>query len=212
MDQPADPIDLMLVEDHEEYRKSLEFLLNSAPEFKCVGHANAEEAIEAMYRDLPDIVIMDINLPGQSGINATRTIRDKWPEVQVMICTVYEDDEKIFGALKAGANGYLLKRAPIEELFDAIKQLQQGGSPMSAGIARKVVSSFQRPLSTAAQQLTDREQEVLDLLAEGLRVKEIADRANVSVSTVRTHIRHIYEKLQVQTRVEALNKARRGHF
>lgn len=208
----APSIELMLVEDHEEYRKSLVFLLNSAPDFHCVGHANAEEAISALHVQLPDIVIMDINLPGQSGIIATRTIRDKWPEVQVMICTVYEDDEKIFGALKAGANGYLLKRAPIEELFDAIKQLQQGGSPMSAGIARKVVSSFQRPLSEAAQRLTEREQEVLDLLAEGLRVKEIADRASVSLSTVRTHIRHIYEKLQVQTRVEALNKARRGHF
>lgn len=205
-------IELMLVEDHEEYRKSLVSLLNHAPDLRCVGYPSAEEALAALQGTRPHIVIMDINLPGHSGINATRTIRDKWPAVQVMICTVYEDDEKIFGALKAGANGYLLKRAPIEELFDAIKQLHQGGSPMSAGIARKVVSSFQRPLSPEAQDLTEREQEILDLLAEGLRVKEIADRANVSMSTVRTHIRHIYEKLQVQTRVEALNKARRGHF
>jgi DNA-binding NarL/FixJ family response regulator len=155
---------------------------------------------------------MDIHLPGQSqdGIQATRTIKQRWPHVQVMICTVHEDDEKIFNALRAGATGYLLKRSSVEQVIEALGQLLDGGSPMSPGIARRVVCSFApQPDGEPEAQLTAREQEVLDLLATGRRVKDIAAHLFVSHNTVRTHIRHIYEKLQVQGRMEAVNKVRR---
>jgi DNA-binding NarL/FixJ family response regulator len=160
------------------------------------------------------MVLMDINLPGMSGIECSRHIKEKHPKVLIMMCTVYEDDEKIFSALKAGASGYILKRASIEEIFDSIKLLLAGGSPMSATIARKVVESFMEKNSAPldGEQLSERENEILDQLAMGLRIKEIADKLNISINTVRTHIRHIYEKLQVQTRVEALNKARKSKF
>lgn len=202
-------ISLMLVEDHETYRKGLETVLNSSPDMTCVGHGTAEEAFVALQEDLPDVVIMDIDLPGQSGIQCTRTIKEQHPGVQVLICTVFEDDAKIFGALKAGATGYVLKRAPLEELFAAIHLIVQGGSPMSSAIARRVVSSFADPSVSGEVRLSVREEEVLELLSQGLRMKEIADRLFVSVYTIRAHVRNIYEKLQVQSRVEALNKTRR---
>ena len=207
-------LSVLLVEDHDEYRHSLEQLLNSTGEFSCIACPDAQSALGVMEKDPIDLVIMDLNLPGISGIELTSTIKERWPELQVLICTVHEDDDKIFGALAAGATGYMLKRAPIVELIDAIKQTWLGGSPMSAGIARKVVMSFQRaPLKTInGASLTPREREILDLLAEGLRIKEIADRLFVSTNTVRTHIRHIYEKLQVQSRTEALNKMRGNRF
>lgn len=206
-------LSLMLVEDHDDYRHSLEQLLNSNGGFTCRSFADAPAALVAMEQQRPDVVIMDLNLEGPNGIACTRTIKEYWPEVQVLVCTVHEDDDRIFGALKAGATGYVLKRAPISELLDAIRQVYEGGSPMSAGIARKVVGSFQElAQETTGEALTQRESEILDLLAEGLRFKEIADRLFVSINTVRTHVRHIYEKLQVQSRVEALNKARRAKF
>lgn len=204
---------VMLVEDHDDFRTSLDQLLNSSGEFTCASFSDAPSALMALERERPDVVIMDINLEGPSGIACTRTIKEYWPEVQVLVCTVHEDDERIFGALKAGATGYILKRAPIGELLDAIREVHGGGSPMSAGIARKVVGSFQElNREEGPGKLTTREEEILDLLAEGLRFKEIADRLFVSINTVRTHVRHIYEKLQVQSRVEALNKARRAKF
>lgn len=205
---------LLLVEDHAEFRHSLETLLSSQPGFLCSSVADGLSALTALERSQPDIVIMDINLPGLSGIECTRVIKERWPQVQVLICTVHDHDEKIFGALKAGATGYLLKRAPIKELIAAIKDVHGGGSPMSASIARKVVGSFRQlgPANSNGASLTQREQEILDQLAQGLRFKEIADRLFVSLNTVRTHVRHIYEKLQVQSRIEALNKVRGGKF
>jgi DNA-binding NarL/FixJ family response regulator len=204
---------VVFVEDHEDFRKSLEHLLNSSERFACMSFADAPSALLALERERPDVVIMDLNLEGPNGIACTRTIKEYWPEVQVLVCTVHEDDDRIFGALKAGATGYILKRAPIGELLDAIEQVHEGGSPMSAGIARKVVNSFQElAREQSGEKLTVREEEILDLLAEGLRFKEIADKLFVSINTVRTHVRHIYEKLQVQSRVEALNKARRAKF
>ena len=208
MSSTASTISVVFVEDHDEYRHSLETLLNSSGEFVCTSFANAEDALKDIAIHQPEVVVMDINLPGMNGISCTRAIKERWPEVQVMMCTVYEDDDKIFDALKAGATGYVLKRAPIEELFDGIKQVLAGGSPMSAGIARKVVGSFQTVSLPQGEKLSERERQVIDLLADGLRMKEIADKLNLSVNTVRTHARHIYEKLHVQSRVEALNKAR----
>jgi DNA-binding NarL/FixJ family response regulator len=202
-------IRLMLVEDHDTYRQGLEVVLNSAPDMECTGFANADQAMIAIAEEIPDVVIMDIDLPGMNGIQCTRAIKEAYPAVQVLICTVYEDDAKIFGALKAGATGYVLKRAPLEELFAAIHVIVQGGSPMSSGIARRVVSSFQDPDVTGQAKLSVREQEVLEWLSQGLRMKEIADKMFVSVYTIRAHVRNIYEKLQVQSRVEALNKTRR---
>lgn len=208
------PIHVLLIEDHQAFRESLLSLLNSSGRHIARGVASAEEGLLAVEQQLPDVVLMDINLqrPGgaeaMNGIQCARAVRDRWPKVQVVMCTVHEDDDKIFDALKAGANGYVLKRTPIEELFDAIDQVLAGGSPMSATIARKVVGSFQVRTEVDGEKLSDREVQVLDLLSTGLRIKEIADRLNLSTNTVRTHVRHIYEKLQVQSRTEALNKAR----
>jgi DNA-binding NarL/FixJ family response regulator len=209
-----DRIKIILIEDHDEYRNSMNFLLNSNPDLFCTSYPNGRQAMEYINQSPPDVVIMDINLPEWSGIECTRKIKMAHPEIQVIMCTVYEDDEKIFDALKAGANGYLLKRAPISEIFDAISQVLNGGSPMSPAIARKVVASFQQPQQVAAELdlLSTRENEILELLSQGLRIKEIADQIFVSVNTVRTHIRHIYEKLQVQSRVEALNKTGKAKY
>jgi DNA-binding NarL/FixJ family response regulator len=205
-------IKLFLIEDHAEFRKSLHFLLNSEESFECKSFADGESALESLKAEVPDIIVMDINLPGKSGIECTKEIRETYPQVQVIMCTVYEDDEEIFEALKSGANGYLLKRAAINEIFESIKSLYNGGSPMSPVIARKVVASFQKNVSTLSSVLTNRENEVLDFISNGYRVKEISDKLCISINTVRTHIRHIYEKLQVESRVEALNKSGKNRF
>lgn len=203
--------DVVLIEDHEAYRSSLEFFLNSSGQVRCRSFHDAEEALKDLELRQPEIVIMDINLPGMDGIACTHRIKERWPAIQVLICTVHEDDEKIFDALRAGATGYLLKRTSIDEIIEAIRQVLAGGSPMSPAIARRVVNSFVPPkLNKGVNALSEREQEVLDLLVTGLRVKEIADKLFVSANTVRTHIRHIYEKLQVQSRVEVVNRVRRG--
>ena len=201
------PISVLLVEDNASYRESLLMLVGSTPGMRCRAVADGTAALALIRDEEPDVVVMDIDLPGANGIELTRVIKAVHAKVQVLMCTVFEDDDKIFRALKAGATGYVVKRAPIRELLEAIEQVHAGGSPMSATIARKVVSTFHRN-NLAHEGLTQREQEVLDLIAEGLSVKEIAARTQVSGSTVRTHIRHIYEKLQVRSRVEALNKVR----
>lgn len=205
---------IILIEDHEDFRESLSFLLNSNDEFICTSYGNAEEAISNIEKDAPDVIIMDINLPGISGIDCTRIIKLRYPTIQILMCTVSEDDEKILDALKAGASGYLLKRSAINDIFFAIKDIITGGSPMTPVIARKVVSSFrhQQVADSLSKTLSDRENEILDLLAEGYRIKEIAAKLFITINTVRTHIRHIYEKLQVNSRVEALNKSRKNIY
>jgi DNA-binding NarL/FixJ family response regulator len=157
----------------------------------------------------PDIVIMDINLPGINGIECIRKIKNKTPRTQFMMFTVYENDEKVFEALKAGASGYLLKNTGLVQLIEALQELHNGGSPMSANIARKLVTVFREKESseTAVEALSKRETEILHLLSKGLLYKEIADQLGISVSTVRQHIHKIYEKLHVQNRTEAINKA-----
>jgi DNA-binding NarL/FixJ family response regulator len=205
-------IKVAIIEDHHDIRQGMAFLIDSDNDFEASLYANAEDALRKFKTDKPDIVLMDINLPGMNGIECTKIIKQGYPAVQIMMCTVYEDDEKIFNALAAGASGYMLKRAAGDSLLESIRELYNGGSPMSASIARKVTAFFQRKTSPENALLTQRENEILDLLAKGFRNKDIADQLCVSVNTIRTHIYHIYEKLHVENRVEALNKTGRSSF
>ena len=203
------PIRITIIEDHEFIRKGLEYILSASGEFELAGSfSTAEEALDHFKNVAPDIILMDINLPGMSGIECTRIVKSQYPEALVMMCTVYEDDEKIFRALSAGASGYVLKNIPPEQFVDSIKELVKGGSPMSSQIARKVVNYLQHvlPDDDGMASLSDREREVIDLLASGYRNKEIAEKLFISLSTVKSHIYKIYEKLHVSSRVEALNK------
>ena len=209
-EQGAAKVEVLLIEDHDDFRNSLEFFLNGSGHVTCRAFSDAESAMRHMEFNLPDIVIMDIRLPGMDGIECTRRISQRFPRVEVLICTVHEDDELIFEALRAGAAGYLLKRSSIEDLLEAIRQVLAGGSPMSPAIARRVVRSFRPRKGDDLNALSEREQEVLDLLSTGMTAKEIGEKLFVSTNTVRTHIRHIYEKLQVQTRVEAVKKGSKG--
>jgi DNA-binding NarL/FixJ family response regulator len=205
------PLNILLVEDNASFRRALSTLIDRTDDMRCTACGTCDEGLEQLENGSWDVVVMDIDLPGMNGIECTQLVKERWPQVQVLMCTVFEDDEKIFSALKAGATGYVVKHAPIEELLDAILQVHLGGSPMSAGIARKVVGTFHQPSSSSGTDpLSRREQEMLELIAEGLTAKEIAERTYVSINTVRTHIRHIYEKLQVRSRVEAVNKLRGG--
>ncbi len=202
-------ITVSIVEDNDQLRGTLARVINRSPGFKCVGdHGSAEAALEALPKESPNVVLMDINLPGMNGVECARRVKQSMPQTQVMMLTVYEDTENIFNALAAGASGYMLKRTPTAELLAAIQQVNQGGSPMTAHIARKVVQSFQRsPASTeATEDLSPREREVLDCLSQGFLYKEIAEKLGISYETVHTYIRRIYEKLQVRTRTEAVAK------
>jgi DNA-binding NarL/FixJ family response regulator len=203
------PITVSIVEDDDQVRQSLARLIQRAEGFRCLSHyPSAEAALEAIPREGPEVVLMDINLPGMNGVECVRRLKPKLPEVQVIMLTVYEDTDSIFNALAAGASGYLLKRTPPAELLEAIRDVHRGGSPMTTHIARKVVQSFQRGgvSSRPTENLSPREQEVLDCLARGFLYKEIADKLGVSYETVHTYIRRIYEKLQVRSRTEAVAK------
>lgn len=205
-------IKVAVVDDVEEIRIGFSFLINSSDECECVGSfANAEELLSALDECAPQVIIMDIGLPGMSGIDCCREIKARRPSTQIMICTVYEDDERLFSALKAGASGFILKRTSPGMLMDAIKELHNGGAPMSPQIGRKVIASFRSEGAVSEAKAVDydlskREKEILELLAAGYRNKEIADKLFISSHTVRSHIYHIYEKLHVKSRVEALNK------
>lgn len=202
-------MNVAIVEDNDQLRGTLVRVLDRTPDCKCTGHfATAEAALEALPALRPDVVLMDINLPGMNGVECVRQLKQVLPATQVVMLTAYEDTENIFNALAAGASGYLLKRTSMAELLAALREVQAGGSPMTTHIARKVVQSFQRtPAATQpADNLSQREQEVLDLLAQGLIYKEIAEKLGISYETVHTYIRRIYEKLQVRTRTEAVAK------
>ena len=195
-----------IVEDNAVMRKTFRQWIDAAPGFRCVfACATAEEALAEIPRLKPDVVLMDVHLPGESGIACTARLKEKLPGVQVIILTVYRNQELIFQALQAGACGYLLKRSSPEELLQAIAEVISGGAPMTSEIARMVVEAFQKkPASLASgDSLTNRESEILALLSEGLRNKEIADRVNISYDTVWAHLRHVYEKLHVRGRTEA---------
>ncbi|HZT22049.1 MAG TPA: response regulator transcription factor [Verrucomicrobiae bacterium] len=200
-------ISVSIVEDNPQVRSTLARLIDGSPGFCCVSrHADAESALAEIPKIKPAVVLMDINLPGASGVECVRRLKPQLPQTQIIMLTVYQNTENIFNALAAGATGYLLKQTPPEELLEAIRDVHQGGSPMSSHIARKIVQSFQQPAPAEAQNLTPREAEILDLLAQGFLYKEIADKIQVSYATVHTHIRHIYEKLHVRSRTEAVAK------
>ena len=207
------PVSVSIVEDSDKFRETLARVLNRSEGFRCISHyPNAEDALKALPADKPEVVLMDINLPGINGVECVRQLKQLMPSIQVMMLTVYEDTENIFNALAAGATGYMLKRTSRDELLEAIREVYRGGSPMNTPIARKVVQSFQRtaPAAPATEALSPREQEVLDCLAQGFLYKEIAEKLNISYETVHTYIRRIYEKLQVRTRTEAVAKFLKG--
>jgi DNA-binding NarL/FixJ family response regulator len=202
-------ISVSIVEDDPRVRGSLARLIDSSSACRCASrHETGEDGLAEIPGIKPDVVLMDINLPGMSGVECVRRLKPLLPATQIIMWTVYQNTENIFNALAAGATGYLLKQTPPEELLTAIQEVHAGGSPMSSHIARKIVQSFRRPaeLSSGSQSLTPREAEVLELLAKGFLYKEIAELTKVTYATVHTHIRHIYEKLHVRSRTEAVAK------
>ena len=202
-------IDVSIVEDDPHARQTLADWISHAPGFHLAGvWANAESALAPLAASKPHVVLMDINLPGMSGVEAVRKLKPGLPDTQFLMLTVYEDTDHIYSALAAGASGYLLKQTPREELLAALQDVHSGGSPMTSNIARKIVQSFRRvPASaTAGEALSPREEEVLDMLTQGYLFKEVADRLKVSVHTVNTYVRRIYEKLHVHSRAQAVAK------
>lgn len=203
-------IQVCIVEDDADIRAGISFMVESAAGFQCTALRNAEEVPAHFELSKPDVVLMDINLPGMSGIDCCRYIKTHYPGTLIMMCTVLEDAEKIFEALRAGATGYILKKSAGSVLLESIRDMLNGGAPMSGEIARKVVSFFMEnpaaPHKETAEQLTRREQEILDLLSKGYGNKRIATQLYISVHTVRSHIYNIYDKLHVHNKVEALNK------
>jgi RNA polymerase sigma factor (sigma-70 family) len=203
------PIKVCLVEDIKEVREGMETLLTLDKRFEVLAsYADAESAAEHLPAWDADIVIMDINLPGMSGIDCIRKVKRQCPHSQFIMFTIYEDDEKVFEALEAGANGYLLKKTSLSKITDSLIELHEGGSPMSTQIARKVIERMHiNKLESTTDLLSPRESEILRLLAKGLLYKEISDQINITTGTVRQHIHRIYEKLHVQNRTEAINRA-----
>ena len=198
-----------IVEDNNIMRKTLMELIDSAPGYRCVcACTTSKEAQVQIPKHSPDVVLMDIHLPDESGIACTARLTEKMPALQVIMVTVYKDIELIFQALKAGACGYILKRFSPDEILQAIAEVRAGGAPMTSEIARMVVRSFRAPLSGAGEKegLSTRETEILALLAEGLSNKGIAEKLSISTGTVRTHLMHIFKKLHVRCRTEAAAK------
>lgn len=201
-------ISVVIVEDIKEIREGLKLLIGANADFECrFVFASAEEALAKIPEIKPKVVLMDIHLPGISGIESVRRLKPLCPDTLFIMSTVYEDDDNIFESLKAGASGYLLKKTTPDKILEAIREVVDGGSPMSSQVARRVIDSFQKKDSIDTSDiLTTKEKEILKALAKGLRYKEIAAGMFISIETVRSHARNIYEKLQVQSRTEALNK------
>ena len=202
-------IAVCIVEDEPKTRESLLRLLSRAAHVRCVGnYANGEEALPGILAEKPDVALVDINLPGMSGIECVAKLKLKMPGLRVLMLTTYEDSDRIFDSLRAGASGYLLKKAGYNGLVQAIDEVHAGGAPMTAQVARQVVEHFHRIQKPASdvEKLTARDQEILALLVKGYLYKEISERLNISMSTVSMHLQHIYEKLHVQSRAEAAAK------
>ena len=200
---------VVIVEDDRAVRENLSALIRSDNRLRLLGaFGSAEEALREIPVLQPDLVVMDINLPRMSGLECVVRVKNLLPRLHVLMLTVYEDDDSIFRALKAGANGYLVKRDAAEKLLDALQEIQHGGAPMSAHIARQVVQFFHRSEKPAveSEHLSPREYEILDLLVKGLILKEAADQLGIGLETVRTHVNHIYHKLHVRSRTEAVVK------
>lgn len=201
-------INVAIVEDKDIIRDSLSLLISGTEGFKCTGvFETAEDALRQIPQLCPDVVLMDIGLPGMNGIECVRQLKQKCLNTQYLMCTIHEDDDNIFEAVKAGASGYILKKSKPSVLLEAVMELHNGGAPMSGQIARRVIEHMQAPkVNSELALLTEREKEILNLLAKGFRYKEIADQLSISTETVRRHVHNIYEKLHVQSRTDALNK------
>jgi DNA-binding NarL/FixJ family response regulator len=204
-----------IIEDQPKIREGLRALIDGTEGYRCVGSfGSMEEALERIGRELPDVLLVDIGLPGMSGIEGIRRIKDLHPQVAMLMLTVYDDDRRIFDAMCAGACGYLLKKTPPARLLESLKEVMQGGAPMSPEVARRVVALFReiRPPDEADYQLTPHEVRILKLLVEGHNYKTAAAELGVSINTVRFHMRSIYEKLQVHSKSEAVSKALRNRI
>jgi DNA-binding NarL/FixJ family response regulator len=202
-------IKIAVVEDNKNLRESLEQLFNHTPDIRCVASlGNVMNIVSELSKVDPDIVLMDIGLPNISGIEGVRTVKSNFSDVQVLMFTVFEEEDKIFQAIRAGASGYLLKKTSPQEIVESVRALYNGGAPMSPSIAKKVISSFQQKTSENLNefQLTSREKEILYSLVDGLSYKKIAEKYVVSISTIRTHICHIYHKLHVNSKSQAVAK------
>jgi len=212
---PSRAVTVVIVEDHHTFRDCLEFLLNNTPGYRCVGSFRTmEDALQGMGSELPDVVLLDIGLPGMSGIEGVKVLKDKYQGILVLMNTVFEDDDRIFEALCAGACGYLLKKMPPAQILDCVKQAVDGGAPMSPEVARKVIGLFRelRPSRTADYDLTPHEVRLLQLVAEGHSYKSAAVLLKVSAKTVSFHLQNIYEKLHVHSKSEAVSKALRNRL
>lgn len=207
------PISIIIFEDNDRLRESLAYLLQSVPDYEVVGdYNNCKEAVEITRVHKPDIVLMDIDMPGETGIKGVSKVKETRPQTAVIMYTVFEDDEKLFQCLCAGANGYLLKKTAPEKIFEAIREVMEGGAPMSPSIAKKVIDSFQPARNTNQYNLTERELEVLQLLSKGHSTKAIADKLSIAFNTVRSHLKNIYAKLHVNCGKEAIAKVLAEHI
>ena len=210
-----DAINVAIIEDHHKFRECLEFLLNNTPGYRCVGSFRSmEEALEKIQFDLPDVALVDIGLPGMSGVEGVKVLKERHPSLLMLINTVYDDDERIFKALCAGASGYLLKKTPPARLLESLQEAIAGGAPMSPEVARRVLTLFReiRPPDNVDYRLTPHELRLLKLLVEGHSYKSAATKLNVSVKTISFHLQRIYEKLQVHSKSEAVAKALRNRL
>ncbi len=218
---PASPsrfsgtIKVAIIEDERQIREGLSVLIDGTEGYCCLGsYRSMEEALPRIASNPPDAILVDIGLPGMSGIEGIRLLRDRHPEVQVLMLTVYDDDERIFEAMCAGASGYLLKKTPPARLLESLREVVNGGAPMSPEVARRVIALFRdvRPSDQADYHLTPHEVRLLKMLVEGHNYKTAAAELNVSVNTVSFHMKHIYEKLQVHSKSEAVSKALRNRL
>jgi DNA-binding NarL/FixJ family response regulator len=212
---PGDAIKVAVIEDHHKFRECLEFLLNNTPGYRCVGSFRTmEEALEKIKFELPDVALVDIGLPGMSGVDGIRILKERYPNLLMLMNTVYDDDERIFDALCAGAAGYLLKKTPPARLLECLKEAMAGGAPMSPEVARRVLSIFReiRPPERADYLLSPHELRLLKLLVGGHSYKTAAAELGVSVKTISFHLQKIYEKLQVHSKSEAVAKALRNRL
>lgn len=203
------PIKVSIVDDDDGIRSSLATLIRRAPALKLMGdYADAETALKELPRKEPDVVLMDINLPGMNGVECVRQLKSSLPKLQVLMLTVYEDSDSLFNSFRAGASGYLLKRTASARLLEAIQDVHEGGSPMTPQLARRVVQFFSGPAKADSplSKLTPGEREFLDQLSNGYTYKEIADRMKITIDTVRSYVRTVYEKLHVHSRTEAVVK------